>query len=156
MAIADIFLKMQDVTGEASDAEHKGEIQVVSWAWGMDSPRTMPHGGAKGRLTVSELQIVKRVDQSSATLMGFLKNNKPAATAKLTVRKAGQTPLEYFTIEMENVRVTSLRDASEESELVERLTLAFDKVKVTYTPQSEKGAKGGGAVVFETDTASSS
>ena len=150
-----MFLKMQDVTGEASDPEHKGEIQVVSWSWGMDSPRTMPHGAAKSRLTVSELQIVKRVDLSSATLMKFLRNNKAAATAKLTVRKAGLTPLEYFTIEMDNVRVTSIRDASEESELVERVTLAFDKVKVTYTPQSEKGAKGGGAVMFETDTASS-
>ena len=34
--------------------------------------------------------------------------------------------------------------------------LAFDKVKVTYTPQSAKGAKGGGAVLFETDTAAPS
>ena len=147
-----MFLKMQDVTGEASDAEHKGEIQVVSWSWGMETSRSMPHGLATGKSTVNELQVVKRVDQSSVTLMGFLRNNKTVSTAKLTVRKAGQRPLEYFTIEMENVRVTSIRDASEESELVERLTLAFDKVKVSYTPQSAQGAKGGGAVMFETNT----
>lgn len=148
-----MFLKMQDVTGEAGDAEHKGEIQVVSWAWGMDVSRSTPHGKAKRRVTISELEVVKHVDQSSATLMGFLRNNKETSTAKLTVRKAGQTPLEYFSIEMTNVRITSIRDESESSELVERVTLAFDKVKVTYTPQSSKGAKGGGAVQFETDTA---
>ena len=149
-----MFLKMQDVTGEAGDAEHKGEIEVVSWSWGMESPRTMPQGQAKARVKISELEIVKHVDQSSATLMGFVRHNKVSATAKLTVRKAGQTPLEYFSIDMSNVRITSIRDESELSELVERVTLAFDKVKVTYTPQSSKGAKGGGAVVFETDTAS--
>jgi len=151
-----MFLKMQDVTGEASDADHKGEIQVTSWSWGMNAAKTIPHGSPTGRVTVSELEIVKRVDQSSATLMGFLKNNKLTAEAKLTVRKAGQTPLEYFSIEMRNVRITSIKDESEASELVERMTLAFDKVKVTYTPQSAKGAKGGGAVLFETDTAAPS
>jgi type VI secretion system secreted protein Hcp len=156
VAIADMFLKMQDVTGEATDADHKGEIEVTSWSWGMKSPPELSHGLAKGRVSISEVQIVKRVDQSSATLMGFLRNNKVATDAKLTVRKAGQTPLEYFTIELKNVRVTSILDESQESELVERLTLAFDTVKVTYTPQSNKGAKGGGAVQFETDTATAS
>jgi type VI secretion system secreted protein Hcp len=151
-----MFLKMQDVTGEAADEDHKGEIEVVSWSWGMQTPRTTPHAPAAGRLSVSELEIVKRVDQSSATLMKFLRNNKVSDLAKLTVRKAGQKPLEYFSIEMSNVRVTSLRNTSEASELVERLTLAFDKVKVTYTPQSTKGAKAGGDNEFETNTASPS
>ena len=151
-----MFLKMTDVTGEAADADHKGEIEVVSRSWGMQSPRTTPHASATGRVAISELEIVKRVDQSSATLMKFLRHNKVTDTAKLIVRKAGQKPLEYFTIEMKNVRVTSLKDTSEASELVERLTLAFDTVKVTYTPQSSKGAKAGGDNEFETNTASPS
>lgn len=152
-----MFLKLQGVTGEATDSEHKGEIDVVSWSWGLQaaspSASVTADGGRRtaGKSTMSELQIVKRVDQSSPTLMGFLRNNKPIASARLAVRKAGKTPLEYFTIELENVRVTSLQTESATAELVERLSLGFSKVKVSYTPQDATGARGGGANVFEAD-----
>lgn len=146
-----MFLKMQGITGEASDAEHKGEIDVVSWSWGLQAPTSVHTGQAAGRATLSELHVVKRVDQSSPTLMSFLRNNKLVPQVQLTVRKAGKLPLEYFKIELENVRVTSLKAESESAELVERLTLGFSKVRVSYTPQDEAGGRGGGANVFEAD-----
>jgi hypothetical protein len=34
---------------------------------------------------------------------------------------------------------------------VERLTLGFSKVRVSYTPQASTGARGGGTNVFEAD-----
>lgn len=146
-----MFLKMQGVTGEAGDSEHKGEIDVVSWSWGMQASTSVATGQAGSKATISELQIVKRVDQSSPTLMSFLRAHKLVTQAQLTVRKAGKAPLEYFKIELENVRVTSLRTESNGSELVEHLSLGFSKVKVSYIPQDATGARGGGANVFETD-----
>src|SRR5687768_7075034 len=113
-----MFLKVHGVTGEAVDADHKGEIEVVSWSWGMKgSVSVTTSQGAKA--TISELQVVKRVDQASATLMKFLWSNKLVNTVQLTVRKAGKMPLEYFKIELENVRVTSFKTESEGTELVE-------------------------------------
>jgi type VI secretion system secreted protein Hcp len=150
MAIADMFLKMQGVTGEASDVDHKGEIDVVKWSWGMKS-LTASTGQATGRATISELAIVKRVDKSSTTLMGYLRNNKLIDQAQLIVRKAGKTPLEYFRIELKKVRVTSLQTESEGSELMEHLTLGFATVCVSYTPQDLTGAQGGGTSTFEAD-----
>jgi type VI secretion system secreted protein Hcp len=145
-----MFLKVHGVTGESADAEHKGEIEVVSWSWGMKGSVSVTAGkGAKA--TVSELEVVKRVDQASATLMKFLWTNKLVNEAQLTVRKAGKTPLEYFKIELANVRVTSLKTESEGSELVERISLGFSKVKASYVPQDATGAQGGGANVFEAD-----
>jgi len=146
-----MFLKVQGVTGESNDADHKGEIDVTSWSWGMESPTDAYSGTAKGRTVVHEINVVKRVDQSSATLMAFLRNNKIVPTAQLTVRKAGDKPLEYFKIELENVRITALKTASEEDELVERVSLGFSKLRVTYTPQGKTGGSGGGANIFETD-----
>jgi type VI secretion system secreted protein Hcp len=70
---------------------------------------------------------------------------------QLTVRKAGKTPLEYFKIELENVRVTSFTTESEGTELVERVSLGFSKVRASYIPQDSSGAQGGGANVFEAD-----
>jgi type VI secretion system secreted protein Hcp len=150
VAIADMFLKMQGVTGEARDADHKGEIEVVSWSWGLQAPTSVT-GQASARTSLSEVVVVKNVDQSTPTLMQLLRNHKVTPTASLTVRKAGTTPLEYFRIDLENVRVTSLTTESEGAEIVERVRLGFSKIKVTYTPQSTTGARGGGEVVFEAD-----
>jgi type VI secretion system secreted protein Hcp len=151
MAIADMFLKMQGVTGEAGDTDHKGEIDVVSWSWGMQASTSAAPGQASGKATMGELKIVKRVDQSSPTLMMFLRSHRLIRQAQLTVRKAGTTPLEYVRIELEGVRVTSLHAESESTELVERVSLGFSKVRVSYVPQGATGARGGGANVFEAD-----
>lgn len=155
MAIADMFLKIQGATGEAVDADHKGEIEVISWSWGMKSSHSMVTGQAKGRVTVHELQVVKRVDQSSSTLMKFLYTNKPLNEVLLTVRKAGTTPLEYYTVELGGARITSVAIDTENAQLVERISLAFAKVKASYVPQDSSGAKGGGANVFEADLSAS-
>jgi len=145
-----MFLKIQGVTGEAGDADHKGEIEVVSWSWGMQASVSAHTGEAFGRSTLSEIEIVKRADQASPTLMWFLFSNKLVNQAKLTVRKAGKTPVEYFTIELKKVRVTSVKVESQGNELVERLRLGFQTVAVTYTPQDSKGGPGA-ANVFEAD-----
>ena len=151
MAIADMFLKLPNVTGEAADSEHQNQIEVVSWSWGMQSPTSVATGLASGRTSYSVLHIVKRVDQATPTLMTLLKNNKLLDTGTLIVRKAGKTPLEYFTIELTKVRITSIKTESENADLVERVSLGFNKVKVTYTPQDATGAKGGGGNVFEAE-----
>jgi type VI secretion system secreted protein Hcp len=151
VAIADMFLKVQGVTGEAGDADHQGEIQVSSWSWGMQMSTSAIAGTeGTGRSTLSELEVVKQVDQASPTLMLYLRNNKLVGQAKLTVRKAGKTPLEYLTVELKKVRITSLKVESQGTELIERLRLGFGVVKVTYTPQDEKGGSGA-ASVFEAD-----
>ena len=154
MAIADMFLKIPGVTGESSDADHKGEIQVVSWSWGMRNSL----GGTRAdtfRRSVDELIVVRRVDKASTALMSYLAAAKLISQALLTVRKAGSNPLEYVKVTIERVRVTSVHVESIESELVERVGLAFAKVTIDYIPQQDAtGAAGGGASTFATDVGS--
>jgi len=137
-----MFLKIQGVTGEAGDADHKGEIEVVSWSWGMQASVSAHTGEASGRASLTELEVIKRADQASPTLMAFLLNNKLVAQAKLTVRKAGAKPVEYFTVELKKVRITSIKIESQGTELNERVRLGFQVVSVTYTPQDSKGGPG--------------
>jgi type VI secretion system secreted protein Hcp len=143
VAIADMFLKVQGVTGESGDAEHKGEIEVVSWSWGMQASTTSIAGEqGTGRSTLTQLEVVKKVDQASPALMSYLFTNKVVGRAKLTVRKAGQTPVEYFAIVLKNARVTSVKLDSQGTDLVERVRLGFQQVTVTYTLQDPKGGPG--------------
>jgi len=147
-----MFLKIAGVTGEAQDHDHKGQIEVVSWSWGLQAPAAM--GGAAsttGRAALQELVVTKRVDRSTPTLMQFVRNHKVVSEVILTVRKAGATPLEYLKIELSNARITSLTTHSESADLIERIQLGCTKIRVTYTPQGAAGGKGGGDVMFEAD-----
>jgi type VI secretion system secreted protein Hcp len=60
----------------------------------------------------------------------------------LTVRKAGENPLDYLAITMLPVMVTSVSTGGSggEDRLTENITLNFSKVKVSYTPQKEDGS----------------
>ena len=157
--VVDMFLKLKnpDVTGEATDTEHKGEIDVVSWSWGIQSSRDVSTGKAAAKFKLNELLIVKRIDRSSPVLMQIAKNNKVVEQATLTLRKAGTTQLTFFTVELKNARVTAVNVQCENTttqtstEVVERVNFGFDHVTITYTPQGSTGAKGGGDVTFEAD-----
>ena len=66
----------------------------------------------------------------------------------LTLRKAGDDPLEYLKITIEQGRVTGLTveagDAGGSAELLEHLSFSFNKISIDYVPQGKDGlAKGG-------------
>jgi type VI secretion system secreted protein Hcp len=155
MARGDMFLKIETakqgpIKGESQDAAHKSEIDVVSWSWGMQAHTGLGAAGNAPKATVSELDILKRVDSSSTALMSALRNNDLVKKAILIVRKSGSNPLEYMKITVQEGRITALNVQSDDTELRERLTLSFKRINVEYTPQGEDG-RARGAMSFETD-----
>ena len=75
----------------------------------------MAETGKARKSTVGELHIVKRVDQSSPTLMTFIKNNKLMETGKLDGPQSGERRRSNTSIvELQKVRVSSLKAESEE------------------------------------------
>src|SRR5580765_8614306 len=96
------------IKGESQDDQHKGEIDVVSWSWGMQAKANIGGGTATGKATINDLRIVKRVDSASTALMLALRTNEPITKAVLTLRKAGKGQLEYLKVTIEQARVISL------------------------------------------------
>jgi type VI secretion system secreted protein Hcp len=158
MTQADMFLRIDGarqgvIKGEARDAGHHDEIDVVSWRWGMEG--NIVHGATTPKITVRALTVVKRVDKASTGLMAALRSNEVIKKAVLLVRKAGgPDPLEYYTITMEKGRITALLqssgDGADPSVLVEELSIAFSKFTVEYKPQGDDGLVRG-ATAFEMD-----
>lgn len=153
----DMFLKLTDITGESQDKGHADEIDVLAWSWGLSQSGTMHAGtgGGAGKVNVQDISLTKWVDKSSPTLMLRCCNGKPIPEAKLVVRKAGETPLEYIIITMTNVMVTSVSTGGSggEDRLTENISLNFSKVLFSYQPQDANGAKKGGAVDLKWDIA---
>ena len=136
------------IKGESQDGQHKGEIEVVSWSWGMQAKPSLGGGTASGKATMNDLRIVKRVDSASTGLMLALRTNEPIQQAVLTLRKAGKSQLEFLKITIEQGRVTSLTvdggDPAGSAEIVEKVSFSFNKIEVVYVPQGKDGLPQGG------------
>lgn len=154
----DIFLMVKGakhgvIKGESQDTDHKGEIDVLSWSWGMQGRPSLGGGAASGKATINDLKIVKRLDSASTALMLALRTNEPIQKAVLTQRKAGKGQLEYLKITIEQGRVTSLSvDAGETAggpQVVEKVSFTFNKIEVEYVPQGKDGLPQGGMTFMD-------
>ena len=118
----------------------------MSWSWNL-SNRGVAETGAGGGASkpkVFDLSITKYVDTSSTQMALKLLTSAPIATADLVVRKAGEKPLEYIKLKMEDVFVTSYSTGGSggEDRLTENVTLNFRRICVAYTPQLLDGSSG--------------
>ena len=138
----DMFLKLEGIKGESIDHKHGGEIHIESFSWGMS--QTGAHGtgggGGAGKVSVHDISITKFVDKSSPAMMMACANGKHIKEGLITVRKAGEKPLEYLKIKLADILISGLQHAGHGSDLLtENVTLNFAKFHVEYTAQKADG-----------------
>jgi type VI secretion system secreted protein Hcp len=142
----DMFLKLDGIKGESVDKSHKDEIAVLAWSWGMSNSGSAHLGGGagSGKVNVQDLSLTKYIDLSTPDLMLSCCNGKHIPKAQLTVRKAGETALEYMIIKLEDILVSSVSTGGSggEDRLTENVVLNFAKVDVEYTQQNSQGGAG--------------
>jgi type VI secretion system secreted protein Hcp len=140
----DMFLKLDDLKGESRDSKHKDETEILAWSWGMSQSGTTHSGtgGGAGKVSVQDLSITKYVDKASPFLLLACCNGKHFKECLLTVRKAGEKPLEYIKLTMKEVIITSISTGGSggEDRLTENVTLNFAQFKHEYTPQKADGS----------------
>lgn len=150
-AAVDMFLDFDpDIPGESTDKVHKDKVDVLAWSWGMSNSGTthIAGGGGAGKANFQDLSLTKYVDKASPVLMKKCADGTHIAKATLIVRKAGENPVEYITITMEEVMVTSVSTGGSggEDRLTENITLNFAKVKFEYQPVNERGVADGAKI----------
>ncbi len=140
----DGFLKLEGVKGESKAKGHIGEIDILDVHFALSQPGSMAYGGGggTGKVDFHDISVTKRFDLSSATLMGFCANGKHIKNGVVILRKAGEHPLDYLKIELDDIIVTSLTPSGlGTGDGMEHLTLNFSKIDMTYTSQKEDGTK---------------
>lgn len=139
----DMFLKIDGVAGESSDAKHKGEIDILAWSWGMTQSGSMHvgTGGGSGKVSVQDIHITKRVDKATPVLLNYCCTGKHFKEVTLSVNKAGGDKLEYLKMEMKDVLISSYSTGGSphDDAVHESLSLNFAQYKVIYTPQKADG-----------------
>lgn len=140
----DMFLKMDGIQGESQDSKHGKEIDVLAWSWGMSQSATthVGGGGGSGRVAVENISITKYTDSASHALMLACCKGTHIPNALLTVRKAGDNPLEYIKLTMQECIIAriSAGGSGGEDRLTENVTINFAKFKYAYVPQKEDGS----------------
>ncbi len=143
----DSFLKIAGVPGESTQAGHAGEIDVLSWSWGVTNPATGGGGGGRrtGRSVAVPIDFIKRVDTSSPLLMLACASGQHYMEAVLTCRKAGGQQQDFIHMRFTDVLVTNYQiGGSAGGDIVptDSFSINFAKVEYSYRPQDPEGGLG--------------
>jgi type VI secretion system secreted protein Hcp len=139
----DSSIKFDGVEGEM--VKPKGEIEVLSWAWGTSQPANVAGGGSGvGKAIPHDFHFVHLYDKASPVLAKNCVSGKHFPKVTLTARKAGEGQQDFLVITMKEVLITSVQPGgSQGGHIMETVTCSYKDVEFSYKPQDDKGALGG-------------
>lgn len=138
-----MFAKIDGIPGESTDAKHKGEIEVLSFSWGVSNAVATGSGGGAGvgRPTFQHVSFSHVVDRASPLLVQSCALGQHIKTATLTQSRAGKTAADFLQYKFEDVVVTAVTEAGPADQpLSEHVSLAYAKVHIAYSPQKADGS----------------
>jgi len=147
-----MFLKLDGIAGDSTDDDHKGQVDVSSFAFavGRGGDGTGSGGrGAAGRSHLQTMRIDKVYDAASPELFRAAATGQHIRSAVLTFRRAGDDRgVEFLTYTLSDVQVTSYDqggkdgDARDLGSLEEEVGLTAARVHVTEHTVKPDGSKG--------------
>ncbi len=142
----DTFLKIDGIEGESVVKGMERQIEVLSWSWGMTQQGSAHSGtgAGTGKVNVQDLHFTKVVDKGSPLLMKLCCNGKHLKDAVVTMRKAGDNPVDFVKITLTNVLVSSVSSGGEKEgdQLIESVSLNFSEFRYEYKTQTKDGKAG--------------
>jgi type VI secretion system secreted protein Hcp len=139
----DIFLKVDGIKGEATDVNHANEIEVLSWSWGVSESFISSAGsGVVGGIPkIANLVITKQVDKASPNLLRACLKLKHITAVVLAQRRPGAGKVNFLTITLQEVLISSLNDVEAGAPATPTETVAFNfsKVIYEYVPKKPNG-----------------
>jgi type VI secretion system secreted protein Hcp len=145
MAI-DVFLKITGIPGESKDSKHKDEIDIFSFSWGLAQAEATGHAGgsgaAAGKANFSDFNFMVPVSKASPKLFLACAKGDHIADARLTLRKAGENPVEFLVYNLSDCQVTSYQESASSELPTDSFSLSYGKIEISYKEQNEKGGLG--------------
>jgi len=107
----DMFLELDGIKGETIDKTFKSKnaMDILAWSWGLSNSGSFQQGsgGGAGKASFQDISITKFIDLASPVLILACANGKHITKGTITVRKAGENPLEYLKITLEKILVSA-------------------------------------------------
>ena len=144
MAI-DTHIKFDGVEGESTHKDHKGEIEILSWTWGISNANMAAGtGSGKGKASPGDMHVTHLYDKASPVLSKHCASGKHFGTVVLTSRKSGEGQKDFLKITMKEVFITSVQPSgSSDGGITESVSMSYVDIEFGYKPQDAKGGLGG-------------
>ncbi len=141
----DTHIKFDGVEGEATHVDHKGEIAVLSWTWGVNNASAIAGGGSgKGKAQPQDFHFTHTYDKASPILAKKCAQGMHFKEVVLTARKSGEGQKDFLKVTMKEVFITSAQpSAGPDGSVMESISMSYADVGFSYKPQDEKGGLGG-------------
>ena len=148
-----IFIRMEGIKGDSRDAKPEGEIEVLSWSWGVTNlaPEiTGKVGGAAGKASSSDLIFSHRIDLASPSLIKACVSGRHLKEAVVTVQKAGPEPQPFLVIKLYDLIVKSVEIGVDtlQNSITENVSLSFSKMEFLYNELNLDGTLGSSNEIF--------
>lgn len=124
-----MFLKLDDIAGNAGSVKHKGEIDIDSYAWGVDRPL----GSTKPALQTFTLTLP--AGRASPKLFLMSTGGVRLQRAVLAVQKTG-TEQDFLRWILTDITIVSFKTVGNVhgDGMSDQIVLSFGKIEVEYTP----------------------
>lgn len=122
-----------------------GDIDIVSFSWGVVAPRDVVTGSSTGKRQLRPLEITKHVDKTTVFFFQLLTTNARIDTVELAYDKPvkGGKQEVYFSIKLSNVSLASQEVSQGASEMVahpgEVITFTYEKIEIMYRGEKADG-----------------
>lgn len=142
----DMFLKIDGIPGESTDASHRDEIDLLSYTWGESQPPTAGGaggGGAGGRVAMQDFHFAMRANKAFPKLFLACAAGAHIRNAILTVRRPGENPVEFIKWTFTDITVASYQTASNVptgEPPTDQVSLRFAKIEVEYRAMRPDGS----------------
>jgi len=113
MSVVDGFMMPDGIKGESTDSKHTGAVELDSFYWGCTNASTASSsattGGGAGKVKAGDFHWRSVPSVASPLLFQYCAAGTVIGKVMIYVRKQGGTQMDYLTITLENVYVTSHR-----------------------------------------------
>lgn len=148
----DHYIKFDGVDGESVSKDHKGEIEVLSWSWGLSSSTAPATSGRSraGRATPEHFTFTHVYDKASPALASIAAAGRHVKEAWLTARHAGAGAKDFLKVSMADVVITGVHLQGDADGISEMVTASVGRITFEYRQTDAKGGLGG-TVAFDWD-----
>ncbi|MFC5863359.1 Hcp family type VI secretion system effector [Acidicapsa dinghuensis] len=118
-------------------------IDILSFSFGASMQHTIGVGSSggesrSGRANLTDLSIMKVLDKTSPLLFDDCVTGNVLTKVELFYDKPmGDQQEDYFKIELDNALITSISLSGSSENPMESVSFAFNKVKVSYNPETD-------------------
>lgn len=136
-AAYDMFLNIGGISGESTANGHTNEIGVLSFSFSVTNTGTVA--------SFSGMKVTKMLDKASPLLVLDCAQSTAISKVVLTLRDQTAAQVEFYTITLRDVVVTSVVTAGSESDArpIETITFSFQKIEWKYQPTDADGNPAG-------------